>query len=1521
MTFAHNDRIIKNGSDKGYSIRVGKTLPVNSANLAYVSTKPMSPKQNLQINDLSMNIKENGLPTAYEKERIMYPADDFLLRELAGESKLPSKRITLTDEFSVPSSTQEEPVPLYYRAVAKGMFDAKGALVSPYLGGYQSSPPEEIVDYAQVDPEEIENLLYLGTKIKITNLDGTPIKSSYKYKIHLVRLEGKGIPQNAYTIYVYTNFKGNEKETFMLRYERYNPDGTHTSDYTEILNAYPFFNQVEKYYLDEIARNPKLNNEWRPELQEKDYAIVETEDNAYQVYAPSQVLIANNVTRPAHQFKYRVKGNLKSRFSNANPGVINVGVAYLNNSVMGVENLTSILKKIYEDELRPQYLEFENPFPPQKSYTKEMPKYWEIDLTMPAEKWCEYDLIIITGYGFHDMSRYNDAIRNYLKNGGRLWIDNAGETGKVLTFTSSTGIQTFLTTVGFNNSVNATGFKAVGNNADASELLNRLYALGGTSGEFKVGYDRNGVRVNPLITFGSGESANNWDPIVRYSTNQMSVMISKQLPGTIYEKGRIIVSNCGIFRSILHDDDLNMRFAINILLSLAEKKWIMGPWEQEYVFHRDNLFKEEYKGEGGVTVYVDERSDTDSSQIVAKKILKKTTRDALLPHLPSYFFSGKGTYEVEVQSNTEIAISNASIEIGTYDSTSKEAVTQWTTSVQDAIPGWSTKHMAGVTPTFKHISSNSQRGSKAIQIDVPSGGVGSHAFWSNKTPQLVSGSYRASVWMKAQNVSGQSTQGATIGIYSLSGSLIAKGTPIIGTLEWVQVNVDFFLDTAQEVEVRVGFVDGNGIGTVMADLLTVNSVGSVYMTPANDGSKPLYAYAVKPRGEVFDLRAQGFDTADITTFDPPIVVTYTIRSYVYEWDNYAGRYMRLYGNSVTKKRTIRRSDGIVNLGSLTTMLPALNGGSDWADVNNIYYEIMLGDGGGVSPESQFVNLEIYDTRTGKYFYNKDGELVIKYMDLFYGGEGEKKHILLQARTNYYTVRATKRRFGVMVEPENKIELAYPSTIDNRESWFLRIRNGSFVKKELNYNDIKDLIAYDNRYYEFQQRLFGTHYYSLPEFNRQVFKPSIGYKRVVGEIAEYVNDTTIKVQDAPLYVRQGKVRKELLAKADTEGYVFKAVNSDWSKEFQPMVYLDEDMNGNEVLVTEGFDIDYKNGLVIFEAPVNGQVKADYEYNNLEVWKRTYNNVRIRNEEMISSDRRTFLSKHPNWLQFPTPIVKITPYDGGEEKVAPVTMYTIDYSTGTVTFKEDVHDIVTVDYTHSTDERLAVRDYDILSGYIYLENEIDFKNEIYVNYYYEENFLEYRGYWDESIGQFISLDLNPSEGHYCTMPVIRKDQGTGKKFTSWEAVPTAKLMNKEVYVYILPYKNSFGQYNEHTVRHCYSLGDWQSIQKTNPAAMLLGVIHLREHTNVRETVVMDARSRGGGLKESIKEADIKRISPSSLNYWDMSTWDGTAYYKNGVVIIELPKRILDIYGGQFNEKQVNDIVRKYIAYGIYYIIEYV
>lgn len=1691
MTYIHRDRITKDNKDKGYSIRVGHRVPENSANLAYVHTPEITPENNLSIADESVNIPENQKEDAASVEKEMFPDTDFKLRELSGSSKIESSQVLITDEFSTATSQQDTPVPLYYKGTAEGLFNAVGAIVTPYSGGYSATPPEYRRDYASIPENEKENLLYLGGKIKVTHSDGTALGENEKYKVHLVATEGVGIPDNAYRIEVYTNFRNQNDNTYVLRYERYEKDGSHILDHTEVLNVNKFFHETEEPLLDELAKTPKANGTWKEALKAKEYALIKNDDETYEVKAPAQVITADQVTRPAHQFQYRLKAHLSAKLSERNPGMLNVGIAYLNKTVINVENLTGMMKRLFEDPLRPGYLDFQNPYPPQKSFLKDNTQYWTIDMDMSESEWLEYDLVILTGYGYQDMSRFGDNIRTYLEHGGTLWIDNAGRGKDVLSFSSSQK-ETFISTVGFSSTSERSGFKTGFQHTQPS--LSRLYKL--DKDVLSIGYESGTNKVNPAIVFGSGESAASWKTIIRYSDNLPSV-----IERTMYQKGKMIVSNCGVFRGLpLQGHTDNTRLFMNIALDIAERKWIHGPWQKSSVFHRNNLFREEYTDPNGKRSYVDAQNDYDPSQIVAKKLISDTTRHGILPYLPKSHYNAQGTYEVEVDSDTQIQIENPSFENGRYDSTELKPMVEWDVNTLKAIPGWDVKHVAGSKPVFKHIDDASSRGHKTVSIEAKST-TGSHAYWSQQTRELVGGRYRAKAWVKLEGVSGISTGGVKVSVHSLGGKVIADSIPLTGTRDWVEVPIDFNLQSAESVEIRIGFTDGNGKGVVYADHVSLNGIGSVYMTPTNDGKAPLTAWAVNPKGETFDLRAQGFTNADITVYDPVVKANILIRSFVYTWDNDTARYMKKYGNMVVERRKIRRSDGLVDFGPLSTLLPALNGGSDWADRNDVYYEVTVGDPAIVDTDSEFVNLQIYDNSTGRHYYSKHNGVVVRFMDLFYFGEN--RNIRLQARTDHYTIRATKRRYGVKVNPESGIYPMLPSTLDNREGWYLRIKNGAFKKDDLNYSDLKVLAKDQSRYKEMQNRVFGTHHYQLPEYRRQLFSGGIGLQDKHEEIAEYINDRTIRVQNTPLRVESGTVSKELMRKADGSGMVYQGLHRKWRKEVQVRVFVDEDMNGFETEWLHGFDVDYENGAILFEAPVLGTVKASYAYDNLHVWKRTYAHEKVRNEVLESTDRRTFSSKNRNWLRFPTPIVRAEAYyedkvnnsladtrrtlqenldtamdelaiaelgstnifseknygthsnsgapmdnctsavidvspdttytihrrnndsnrfyvmvgrlDNGiseimtinstagtlddafgkeisytvttgpedthivvylsnegamtniqiqaeigekqtswmpnpddiqdrviqlsveistteerirtekesgaanDKTIMPVDAYTIDYSAGVVIFKEDVIDRVLVEYSYSKDEDLEVSDFDSENGFIHFKKDIDFREEIYVDYTYQENYLEYRGYYDEALGQFLHLDLNPSEGHFVTLPETRKSGN--RTLTSWELKPSKALMNKEVYLYITPYKDSFNSYNEDTIRHCFSKKDWKAIQKANPAALLLGIVQVREHASVHDAVVMDARIKGGGLRADIGRQEVERKQPESRSYWDMESWDGTAYSKNGVLVIRVPERVLQSKGGRFTESMVEESVKKHIAYGLYPIIEYV
>ena len=103
--------------------------------------------------------------------------------------------------------------------------------------------------------------------------------------------------------------------------------------------------------------------------------------------------------------------------------------------------------------------------------------------------------------------------------------------------------------------------------------------------------------------------------------------------------------------------------------------------------------------------------------------------------------------------------------------------------------------------------------------------------------------------------------------------------------------------------------------------------------------------------------------------------------------------------------------------------------------------------------------------------------------------------------------------------------------------------------------------------------------------------------------------------------------------------------------------------------------------------------------------------------------------------------------------------------------------------------------------------------------------------------------------------------------------------------------------------------------------LAKIYVKPNSNRSDITVIDTRQRGGGLKESISQDLIDKFEPEANYYWDIGFLDGKAYPGNSVVIVRLPKTILKEHGGRFTESEVEAAVDKHIAFGSYYIIEYV
>lgn len=220
-----------------------------------------------------------------------------------------------------------------------------------------------------------------------------------------------------------------------------------------------------------------------------------------------------------------------------------------------------------------------------------------------------------------------------------------------------------------------------------------------------------------------------------------------------------------------------------------------------------------------------------------------------------------------------------------------------------------------------------------------------------------------------------------------------------------------------------------------------------------------------------------------------------------------------------------------------------------------------------------------------------------------------------------------------------------------------------------------------------------------------------------------------------------------------------------------------------------------------------------------------------------------------------------------------------------------------------------------GVIYLSGLVKEHDDVRVDYYYEEQDATYRGYWDEEKEHFFHLDLNPGPGHAFTYYDVLTDE--------IKDVPTFELINKTVYLYMRPNVHFSeltgdrqlvkGTYKTNTLFHTF-----QELEESNEA-ILLSRIQVRPNASIEGIRVTDSRKRGGGLKDLITLDVIKKISASSMDYWDIGYWDGEPFPENGVMVARLPRSIYRENGGNFSAEEVQVLLERHQAFGTLFISE--
>lgn len=227
-----------------------------------------------------------------------------------------------------------------------------------------------------------------------------------------------------------------------------------------------------------------------------------------------------------------------------------------------------------------------------------------------------------------------------------------------------------------------------------------------------------------------------------------------------------------------------------------------------------------------------------------------------------------------------------------------------------------------------------------------------------------------------------------------------------------------------------------------------------------------------------------------------------------------------------------------------------------------------------------------------------------------------------------------------------------------------------------------------------------------------------------------------------------------------------------------------------------------------------------------------------------------------------------------------------------------------------EPLTVTSWSYKEGIITIEEYINDTDTVYVSYDYEEEYYIYRGY--NKNGEFIDLDLNPSIYH---------DYLDTSKYP-YTREKSYNLFNKVVYYFIKPKKiedetlNKVIAENEYVIYHKFD-----DITPDDEYDLLIGKMYIRHNTSLKSTVLIDTRSNGGGMLDTISNSLRKELEPESDYYFDISYYDGEMYNENAIIVVRISKYVLLENGGKFSRNEVEAIVNKWVAYGVFAIVEYV
>lgn len=462
-----------------------------------------------------------------------------------------------------------------------------------------------------------------------------------------------------------------------------------------------------------------------------------------------------------------------------------------------------------------------------------------------------------------------------------------------------------------------------------------------------------------------------------------------------------------------------------------------------------------------------------------------------------------------------------------------------------------------------------------------------------------------------------------------------------------------------------------------------------------------------------------------------------------------------------------------------------------------------------------------------------------------------------------------------------------------QSWYPRIQFG-------HYSQILDQ--------------YGTHTkvcYSMPEYDSQHFSPVYGkpYVDIKKEKVEILNSHMVKTKCYPLFVRDIPLDKDMYVYKNKVYKVFYG-NMTWKDAQTYCVSL-----GGNLAMPKTQDVG------------NFIINVATKYNLNGLWLGATDEVQEGTWRWVDGTLMTYT----NWANGEPNnsggnehyLETYTNNNAGKWNDLPNSATQID---GFICEWDKFHTIKLFKEVNGQLFNIAIRDVSFSDGIIITSDTISEADLIVCDYTYLEESYVYRGFWQNS-EDFARIDLNPNMYHTFS----------DLTYTPSQISPTKNLFNKVIYFFMKPsieYEvKSSNDSLIFNIEDDAAIGQvlrqnhdclYHQIDNAQPADdhdIYIGSIYIRQNTSLHSTILVDSRTRGGGLIESMPESLRKQLEPESDYYLDIGYYDGEPYQENGVIIVRLDNRLLKEFGGRFTQGDIETKVKRWLGFGVYPIIEYV